>query len=329
MKGIGFCIALLAALVVSGCGKESGPAGSDAAQPGPATAAATPLAQGNVTAEKVADEARGRLRCPPRVRSAARAAAAPVDDILGVRIGQTYDEARELVLCSHPLLVVTESRDRGFRIESHGQALRQGFDAKPARARVERSARQIVQDMQDEAMGRGLNRVKREIDPGESRWYVGTLGMPGEDHVISIAREEWFEAQHQPTTASVAQALAAKYGTPGRIADAGTMQLYSWTWDPSGRRLAEGAPLYAVCRGNPSPDAPTNLNPDCGLTIEASVHVLPSNPGLAEYLRVSIVDQASAYAVHDATTQKLAQQEDSRRAQQVQDAERNTSAPKL
>lgn len=326
MKGINSSVALLGALVLCGCDDGAGPAGAGST---PASAAATAAAQGNATAEEVAEEARGRVRCPPKIQSAARAADAPVDDILGVRIGQTYDEARELVLCSHPLLVVTESRDRGFQIESHGRTLRQGFDAKPARARVERSAREIVQDMQDEAMGRGLNRATREIGPGESRWYVGTLGLPGEDRVISIAREEWFQADHQPTTASIAQALAAKYGTPGRIADVGTMQLYSWTWEAAGRRLVEGAPLYPVCRGNPSPDAPTNLNAECGLTIEASVHVLPSNPGLAEYLRVSIVDQAGAYAAYDATTQGLASQEDSRRAQQVKDAESNAVAPQL
>ena len=107
------------------------------------------------------------------------------------------------------------------------------------------------------------------------------------------------------------------------------MQLFSWAYDAEGRRLAEGMPLYAVCRGNPSPDAPTNLNPDCGLTIEAAVHILQANPGLAEFLQVSIVDQARTYAVHDATTQGLARQEAGRRAEQVEDAEQNASAPRL
>lgn len=330
MQGNACLGVLLAALVVSGCDTEKGPpAGGGSTSPAATTAAVATGAQGNATAEQVAAEARDGLRCPPEIKTAPRAASAPVDDVLGVRAGQTYDEARNLVLCSHALLVASEARDRGFQIESHGQALRQGFEAVFAKPKVERTSRQIVQDMQDEAMGRGLNRRRQDIGPGQSRWYVGTLGMPGEEQVISVAREEWFEADRQPTTASVAQALAAKYGTAGRIADVGTMQLFSWTWDAGGRRLAEGMPLYAVCRGNPSPDAPTNLNPDCGLTIEASIHVLPANPGLAEYLRVSVVDQARTYAVHDATTEGLAQQESGRRAEQVKDAERNASAPQL
>jgi hypothetical protein len=58
------------------------------------------------------------------------------------------------------------------------------------------------------------------------------------------------------------------------------------------------------------------------------VHVLPANPGLAEYLRVSVVDQARTYAVHDATTQGLARQEAARRAEQVEDAGRKRHAPR-
>lgn len=332
MNGKGSCLGLLAALIATGCGNATDAVDAKPArQGGDATAAATtaPARSGAATAEEVAEEARGRLRCPPSVRTAGRPANAPVDDVLGVRLGQTYDEARSLVLCSAPLLVATESRDRGFRIETHGQTLRQGFDAKPARARVDRSAREVVKDMQDEAMGRGLNRVKREIGPGESRWYVGTLGLPGDDRVISIAREEWFPEDRRPTAASLAEALATKYGTPGRVADVGSMHLYSWNRDAAGRRLVEGQPLYPVCRGNPSPDAPTNLNPDCGLTLEASVHLLPSNPSLAEYLRVSVVDQARAFAVHEATTQGLAQREDERRAREVDAAEHGAATPKL
>jgi hypothetical protein len=144
-----------------------------------------------------------------------------------------------------------------------------------------------------------------------------------------VAREEWFEAERLPTVASVTSALAAKYGPPVRTTDSGSVQLIGWTHDVQGRRLAEGSPLYAVCHGNPSPDAPTNLLPDCGLTIEAAVHVSPTNPGLAQFLQVSIVDQARAWAVHEATTQGLERQEAARRADQVKDAARNASAPRL
>jgi hypothetical protein len=330
---------VLAAVTLAACGSEEGRAGADrnATAPGPSPSAGAAAKPGGATAEQVAAEARGRLRCPSSESGAAGradgapadSAARPVDDILGVRGGQTLEDARVRVLCSHPLLVATETPGRGFEIATYGQTLRQGFEARFAKPRVERSSQQIMKDMQDEAMGRGLNRRQQDVGPGQSKWYVGTLGMPGEERVISVAREEWFEADRQPTVASVLQALAGKYGPPVRTMDSGAVQLLGWSHDAQGRRLAEGAPLYAVCRGNPSPDAPTNLLPDCGLTIEAAVHVSPSNPGLAQSLQVSIVDQARVWAVHEATTQGLERQEAARRADQVKDAAKTATAPQL
>lgn len=331
MRTAAWCGAVLAAVALAACGSDEGRTGADrnATAPGPSPAAGAAAKPGSATAEQVAEESRGRLRCPSESRSADRAAGAPVDDILGVRGGQTFEDARVRVLCSHPLLVATETPGRGFQIETYGQTLRQGFEARFAKPRVERSSREIMKDMQDEAMGRGLNRRQQDVGPGQSKWYVGTLGMPGEERVISVAREEWFETDRQPTVASVVQALAGKYGPPVRTMDSGSVQLLGWSHDAQGRRLAEGTPLYAVCRGNPSPDAPTNLLPDCGLTIEAAVHVSPSNPGLAQSLQVSIVDQARAWAVHEATTQGLERQEAARRADQVKDAAQNATAPQL
>jgi hypothetical protein len=321
--------AALAAMLLSGCGSDEGGTGADRTPSRPAPAAGVPATPGSATAEQVAEESRGRLRCPSDSKAVDRAAGAPADDILGVRGGQTFEDARVRVLCSHPLLVATETPGRGFEIATYGQTLRQGFEARFAKPRVERSSREIMKDMQDEAMGRGLNRRQQDVGPGQSKWYVGTLGMPGEERVISVAREEWFEADRLPTVANVVQALAGKYGPPVRTMDSGSVQLLGWSHDAQGRRLAEGAPLYAMCRGNPSPDAPTNLLPDCGLTIEAAVHVSPGNPGLAQSLQVSIVDQARVWAVHEATTQGLERQEAARRADQVKDAAKNATAPQL
>ena len=68
----------------------------------------------------------------------------------------------------------------------------------------------ILRDLQDSAMARSSNRATRDINPGESRWYVATMGLPVQEKVIGVAREEWFEAGRLPTISSVEQALVAK-----------------------------------------------------------------------------------------------------------------------
>src|SRR5690606_19571724 len=104
--------------------------------------------------------------------------------------------------------------------------------------------------MQDAAMARSTNRVVREAKAGESRWYVATMGLPGQEKVISVAREEWFEAGRQPTIAGVEQALTAKYGPPTRKMPARPgvphHQLY-WAHDLRHRPITESSPLFHLC----------------------------------------------------------------------------------
>lgn len=319
----GLCAVMAVAMLVGCGGDKSGSAG------GPAAAKIKADRAPNATAEEVAAEARDGLRCPPTLKSPPRAAGAPVDDILGVRRGLTLEEARQLVLCSHEMLVATEETSRGFDLPAGGKSVRQGFSAQFAKPRVERTGRQIAQDMQDEAMGRGLNRLKREVGPGQSKWYVGTMGMPGMERVITAAREEWFDAGREPTVDTVSQALIAKYGPATRTEGSGSWHRLSWTYDASGQRLAEGSRLYPICRANPSPDSGLNLNADCGLTIEAAMNSLPDNPALVQFLQVSVLDQAQVYAAVQSTKQGLEGQEAERREQQVKDASSNAAAPRL
>ena len=85
------CIALL---MVSGalvaCGSKSGP-GTTA--PGGSAQAAQAPKKGEATAAEVAEEMRGDLDCPAKVKTAKRAADAAVIDVVGVRPGLTYEEA--------------------------------------------------------------------------------------------------------------------------------------------------------------------------------------------------------------------------------------------
>ncbi|MGQ0834289.1 MAG: hypothetical protein ACT4O5_05080 [Gammaproteobacteria bacterium] len=166
------------------------------------------------SAEELAEEARGELDCPAKIKSPRRDPKAPVDDVVGVRPGMTYEEAASIVMCTHDLMVAQADNSRGFQLQTYGQTLRQGFSARFAEPRAVKTSRDYLREMSEAAAARSGNAVSEDMGPGQSKWYVGTMGLPGQDRVISVAREEWFAEGKNPTIAAVEQALLKKYGTP-------------------------------------------------------------------------------------------------------------------
>src|SRR5262245_28287811 len=289
-----FVVVMLSAGLLACGSKGSGPAPGGSASFAASAGAAKPRS-GNATAEQVAEEMRGDVDCPARIKTKPRDEKAPVDDVLGVRPGMTYEEAANVVLCSHDLMVV-QPDSRGFQIQTYGATLRQGFNARIAQPRVEKTSKQIMQEMQDDAIGRSGNRVQEDMKAGDSKWYVATIGMPGEERVINAAREEWFAEGRNPTMESVEQALVKKYGTPTRSPPSTGAQKYiTWSYDPLGRQITETSPLFNRCSGVADPDGGANFSPDCGEVVVAAIFSMPDNPALARFFQVGVVDQAGGY----------------------------------
>lgn len=320
-------LAVAAALLLAACGPADKP--TPAAQP--AAQRATANADQAAPADEVAKQARGDIACPAKTTSPARADGAPVDDVLGVRPGQRYDEAVNGVLCANELLVVTPEARRGFEIKAYGQTLRQGFSARFAEPRVVRTGQQIVQDMQRDATARGLNTVREDLKPGQSKWFVGTMGVPGQEQVLSVAREERFVAEQSPTVDALKAALLKKYGAATHDQDAGGGQMpgLRWAYDPLGRPVAAGSALFHQCRSSADPNHGVNLTPDCGLVVEALLIPQKANPALVDRLQVGVVNKAGGYALITATEQALAQADQQRRATEVDKAAKNAKAPSL
>ena len=319
---------LLLTTLLAACGaKDSGKGGG---APGGSGSTPRAAASGNATAEEVAEEARGDVDCPADIDTPARAASAPVDDVVGVRPGLTYEEAANVVMCTGELMVVTADNSRGFNMQTYGQTIRQGFTARPAKPRIEKTSKQIMQEMQDDMIARGGNARRQDMQPGESKWYVGTMGMPGQERVVNAAREEWFAEGRNPTVASVEQALLKKYGTATRSQKSGGNVYLSWAYDPMSRPVTETSPLFSQCsNGQASPDAGVNLSPDCGILVTAQITPATDNPDLAKILQVSVVNQAGGYDAITATEQSLQQLDNERKAKQVEEAGKNADAPQL
>jgi hypothetical protein len=330
MNAIRLMVVTLLAAGIGACGGGSPASGSGGSAGGGASAGKLAPRAASASAEEVASESRGDVRCPARVNTTPRNPKGPVDDVLGVRPGMTYEEAANIVMCSHDLMTV-QPDGRGFQIQTYGATLRQGFAGRIARARVEKTSRQIMQELQDNAIARGGNRVRdSDMKPGESKWYVGTIGMPGQERVINVAREEWFAEGRNPTSDSVEQALIKKYGAPTRRQPPSSgIRSLTWAYDPLGRPITETSPLFYKCSGVADPDGGANFSPDCGEVIVAQISPTPDNPDLSRYFQVGVVDQAGGYEALTATENGLQQMDAARKAQQVQDAAKNADAPKL
>lgn len=290
------------------------------------------------TAEDVANEARGKVRCPAKITTPARAKDAPVDDVMGVRPGLTYDEASNIVMCTHDLLVVKADTSRRFNINTFGQTIRQGFSADFAEPRVHKDARDYMRELNASTIARGSNAVRNNEKPGQSRWYVSTMGLPGDERVISLAREEWFEEGRNPTRDSVEQALIKKYGQPtlvwraeqlanGKLSRNG--DTFKWIYDTFGRRVSETSPLYHRCDGISSTRGGGSYSPDCGIVVEALVLPVRDNLALARSMTVGVIDQAGGYEALVATEQALQARDAQRRAREVEEASRNAVTPEL
>lgn len=325
MQTLKWIVLLTLLLGLAACGPGApGPTGAS----GGNTGASQPRSA-NASAEEVAEEMRGSVRCPARVETKPRDAKAPVDDVLGVWPGMTYEEAANVVMCTNDLMVV-QPDGRGFQIQTYGATLRQGFSARPAKPRVEKSSKQIMQELQDEAIGRSGNRVRSDMEPGDSKWYVATIGMPGQERVINVAREEWFAEGRNPTMESVEQAVLKKYGTPTRNQpNTGSQKYITWAYDTFGRPITETSPLFNRCSGVADPDGGANFSPDCGKVVMAVIFSMPDNPALSRFFQVGVVDQAGGYEALTATEQGLQRMDAERKAQQVKEAAKNSDTPKL
>jgi len=317
-----YALVLIAGCALAGCGSDDDELGLPDPSSGRGNAPEEVM-----SAEEVAEEKRGDVDCPADIDTPERADGAPVDDVVGVRPGLTLDDAKNIVLCTHDLLVAEEG-SRQFNMQTYGQTIRQGFTAKFAER--EKTADEVRKEFSEGWMDRAGNAVVQDMFPGQAKWYVASMGMPGDERVIAVAREEWFAEGKNPTAASVAAALVKKYGPPSRNQESQNGQRrLDWIYDPRGRAVGETSPLFSSCMGISSPDGGTSFSPDCGLVVQAMVMTLDSNRQLAQSMQVGVIDQATGYQAIVSTEEALQAGENARKAREVEEAAENADAPQL
>lgn len=297
---IAACAGLLAAC---GSGSSSNPAAVAQARAAVSNDAAT--------AAQVALAKRGDVPCPAAVHTPPRVAGTPVADVQGVRPGLTYEEAANLIECTNALLII-EPQGGGFQFQQYGYKVRQGFATRFAHKVELKSHRQIMHDLMH-------GDPNDQLHAGEVKWNVSTMGLPSQERVIALWRDEWFAAGKNPTTDSVRQALIRKYGKPTRTMDAADRPELCWSYDQ------RGAPIPNACNGAQM-DGSFSVNGHSGIAVQAWINPLDANHALARDVVVNVVDDGGGYAAIMATQKGLKAMDAERRAAQVKQAAKNADA---
>ena len=115
---------------------------------------------------------------------------------------------------------------------------------------------------------------------------------------------------------------------PAQAGDAGRLEA-ELRQDPAGRRILETSPYFFSCSAPASPDSGSNLSPNCGVVVQAELVALSENPDLADSLSVGVIDQAGGYRLLNEVEQAWANQDQARRAAEVERAAAQGAAPKL
>ena len=269
------------------------------------------------TPEQIAEEVRDNLDCPAEIVTK-RAEGAPIDDIQGVRPGLTFEEAQNLVLCLDEKYV-SKPGETGYSLNAYEykDKMRKGFvaDLKDG-GNILDSAGHNIMDSNGE--------YKREnVVPS---WEVITLGLPNEERVISVKRNEYFY-NNNPTSESTKQALTNKYGKPATINvnDYSGEITFHWAYDTFDRPITETSPLYRECARN----FDSSLGKECGVRIVAVISAVQENKKLVGGLEISIIDSAKGSEFLDQTQRKFDELDAKRRAEELKDAEKNSSSTAL
>ena len=97
-----------------------------------------------------------------------------------------------------------------------------------------------------------------------------------------------------------------------------------WEYDPAGSRIQQ-----PQCRISIGPDEGTSLSTACGITVGAQIRVSNTNQELAHSLAVTSQNGAWGFELLRKTESALKAVDASKKAREVEDAEKNAAAPKL
>lgn len=204
------------------------------------------------------------IDCPGSFAIPQRGEGEPVDDILGLRPGVSYDTALLYAQCpdgDEADSVMSEGFGPSFSRDNRGLKIRQSATvAVGAFGKQLKRNRNVMEDAPTD-----------HLESVSSVWNFVSDGMPGREIIYGIWRTQPFDADSQPTIASQSQALIAKYGAPS-LTDEDGRRLY-WLQGTDGKPIpAYDRQRIQQCRYSAEPNNQNiRWGPDCGRMVAARI----------------------------------------------------------
>jgi len=249
----------------------------------------------------------------------------PVDDVLGVRPGMTFDEANSVLRCANAAYRFEENQ-AGFSLAAlpDGRAPKLSFIARAGKvAGCDPNDASTLSICVDE------HPTFERIDDAVQVLFTGP---PGQEKVIVVGRTISYPEGGERDVQGLVADLKAKYG-PGVVQTAsyGTTGYLSWVFDSAGQSLTQANPDLAECAnvvGHGS-ITPSQIREGCNLTINATLSLKSDNPGLVDGLTIVAVNQAAANRQIEAARSAIAALTEQARAQEVERARTSGAGARL
>lgn len=305
IPALALALAASAALLGACGGNDASPP-----KPGPTVSAA----KGEKKPSTRPEDNLPKAKCPSKAGDTL-----PGPDIVGLKLGMSFDDALNHARCAMPDGVIGFN-PRWFQQMRTGsvQLEKQGFTIQ--RGETSECVFKSLGDAQKCGLGR---RVWDHVDEVIS---VGSPGVDGRQTVIGIWRTQNWKPGTMPSREAVLGALRDKYGREGELTDNphGTV---SWRYDTAGEPLTKSNPLFDQCHGIRARAGSLSWREGCGLSIAAYLVPPRDNPELVQTLHVGIAHQENLLRYGDDMQAELDRLDAERRRQEVDKAA--TSAPKL
>lgn len=296
IRSVGLAILALSGslALLAGCGKSGDPAdGGERAD-----------AAGD---KKAAQARRPRRECPPQLSAAATRQSGPVDDIVGLRPGMSYDDVLAVLECRDELTTFQTAETWSIQ-QNYGFPTRQLLRATNGIActDAERSTRAGQSAVACDTGGDRFDALKNITE----EFIVLFTGMPGEEIARAVWRRSVFPEDGYPANASLVEALTEKYGAPllqesemthyNAAPRPGSALTISWVYDLQGRMFPrdKAVTFRLDCTNGMKPwfGAQHSWNSGCGLTIRAELMAVQGSRLMASAMDVVVVDQAALFA---------------------------------
>lgn len=268
-------------------------------------------------------------KCPAEVTSAPRPEGTPVDDIVGIRPGMSYDDVIGILACRDDVPLI-ETAEKWNIQQTHGFPLRQVVRASNG---TPCSGQEIVRAMSSSNVTcddggyrfKAVKNITQEFD-------VVFTGMPGKEAVGAFWRRNTFAEGEQPAVESLMQSLNQKYGEPHVTEkDRQGRTNLSWQYDLLGRPMSNASRNFNQCRNSVSASfaAGHGWSSACGLTIKVTIAPVYGNDLLAREMNMGIMHQKNFYDAGKTFEQELAAANEARKSEAAAEAAKKGVSPDL